>query len=73
MSCDVLINLFIFCFQTLSVEFFHVKEGDDGVRAFLENKGYVVTAKVARQDRLANDYIFAKPSVLAQNMSYYMS
>jgi len=55
------------------VEFFHVKEGDDGVRTFLEDKGYIVTAKITRPDRLANDYIFAKPSVLTQNMSYFIS
>ncbi|XP_050523899.1 uncharacterized protein LOC126895745 [Daktulosphaira vitifoliae] len=57
--------------KTLSVEFFHVKEGDDGVRKFLEDKGYIVTGKVTREDRLANDYIFAKPSVLKQNISFY--
>ncbi|XP_050423715.1 uncharacterized protein LOC126835279 isoform X2 [Adelges cooleyi] len=57
--------------KTLSVEFFHVKEGDDGVRKFLEDKGYIVTGKVTRDDRLANDYIFAKPSVLKQNISFY--
>lgn len=55
------------------MEFFHVKEGDDGVRSFLEDKGYIVTGKVTRQDRLANDYIFAKPSVLSQNMSFYIT
>ncbi|XP_026822819.1 uncharacterized protein LOC113560896 [Rhopalosiphum maidis] len=59
--------------RTLSVEFFHVKEGDDGIRTFLENKGYIVTGKVTRQDRLANDYIFAKPSVLTQNLSFYVN
>ncbi|CAH1738172.1 unnamed protein product [Aphis gossypii] len=59
--------------RTLSVEFFHVKEGDDGVRTYLENKGYIVTGKVTRQDRLANDYIFAKPSVLSQNLSFYVT
>lgn len=59
--------------KTLSVEFFHVKEGDDGVRTYLENKGFIVTAKVTRQDRLANDYIFAKPSVLTQNISFYIT
>lgn len=52
------------------MEFFHVKEGNDGIRTFLEDKGYIVTAKITRQDRLANDYIFAKPSILSQNMSY---
>jgi len=57
----------------LSVEFFHVKEGDDGVRAYLEDKGYIVTGKVTRQDRLANDYIFAKPSSLTQNLSFYVT
>jgi len=55
------------------VEFFHVKEGDDGVRTFLEDKGYIVTGKVTRHDRLANDYIFAKPSVLTQNLSFYVT
>ncbi|KAF0767768.1 star protein [Aphis craccivora] len=59
--------------KTLSVEFFHVKEGDDGVRTYLENKGYIVTGKVTRQDRLANDYIFAKPSILSQNVSFYVT
>lgn len=55
------------------MEFFHVKEGDDGVRTFLEDKGYIVTAKVTRQDRLANDYIFAKPSVITKNISLYVT
>jgi len=50
-----------------------VKEGDDGVRAYLEDKGYIVTGKVTRQDRLANDYIFAKPSALTQNLSFYVT
>ncbi|CAI6361075.1 unnamed protein product [Macrosiphum euphorbiae] len=59
--------------RTLSVEFFHVKEGDDGVRTYLEDKGYIVTGKVTRQDRLANDYIFAKPSALTQNLSFYVT
>lgn len=55
------------------MEFFHVKEGVDGIRTFLENKGYVVTANVTRRDRLANDYIFAKPSVLTQNISFHVT
>ncbi|KAL4084838.1 hypothetical protein QTP88_027722 [Uroleucon formosanum] len=59
--------------RTLSVEFFHVKEGDNGVRSYLEDKGYVVTGKVTRQDRLANDYIFAKPSALKRDVSFYIT
>ncbi|XP_063223621.1 uncharacterized protein LOC134531718 [Bacillus rossius redtenbacheri] len=50
--------------RTLSVEFFHVKVGeDDGksyLREFMESKGYDVDSEVTHENNLANDFIFYK-------------
>ena len=49
--------------QTMSVEFFHVKEGKKALRKFVEQKGYVLHSEVKHKHNLANDFIFVKSSV----------
>lgn len=45
-------------FQTLSVEFNHVKVGKEGLKKILEKKGYVLVGEVTNPQGLANDFIF---------------
>ena len=45
--------------QTLAVEYQHVKEGKDAVRAFMEGKGYTVKGEVV-VGSMAQDFIFVK-------------
>lgn len=46
--------------KTLSVEYVHDKTGEEGVRNFMENNGYVAYKKVNHPQGLANDIIFLK-------------
>ncbi|RXG51476.1 Protein Star [Armadillidium vulgare] len=52
---------------TLSVEYIHGKGGKEGVKSFMESKGYKVYAEVTFKGSLANDFIFYHPQLLGQS------
>ncbi|RXG51209.1 Protein Star, partial [Armadillidium vulgare] len=52
---------------TLSVEFSHGKGGKEGLKSFMESKGYKIYTEVTFKGGLANDFIFYHPHLLSQN------
>ena len=47
-------------FQTLTVEYVHVKEGKEAVKTFLEQRGYELKGEITLETHMAYDMIFAK-------------
>lgn len=45
------------------MEFNHVSAGKDGLKKFMEDKGYVVVGEVTNAQGLANDFIFVHQSL----------
>ena len=59
-------NIFLFLFQTLSVEFFHLDEKgatNDEMKTYMISQGYKYHSTVTAQKNHANDYIFVHKSV----------
>lgn len=50
--------------RVLSVEYIHDKDGESGVKDFMESKGYIAHQKVNNPQNLANDIIFVKQGLL---------
>jgi hypothetical protein len=48
----------------LSVEFIHDKEGKEEIRNFMAHQGYEVVTEVTHPMWLANDFIFAKKTLV---------
>jgi hypothetical protein len=53
-------------FQTMSVEYVHVKEGKNRLKEFVEGQGYELHSEVVHENNLANDFIFIKSSINAK-------
>lgn len=54
------IYIYIYTFQTLSVEYIHNKKGRKYLIDMMERQGYYVYSLVTHPDNLANDIIFVK-------------
>lgn len=59
----IMLLIFDWSSQTLSVEFNHVSAGKAGLRKVMEDKGYVVVGEVSHPQGLANDFIFVHHSL----------